>query len=147
MVMVLLFHSSFPCCTLDPKNKAPFRSFKMINLAGHWRLTPIILATWEAEIRRIAVWGRSVQKLQETTSQPIYGKNSVHLSSQATKLPGNLRSGELPFQASPGKKSLWDSISMDKSWAWWYIPVIPSNGRKQSRRITVVAQPGQKEGH
>jgi hypothetical protein len=29
--------------------------------AGHWWLTPLILATWEAEIRRIEVQGQSGQ--------------------------------------------------------------------------------------
>jgi hypothetical protein len=34
---------------------AKIRFFKLLLLAGHQRLTPIILATWEAEIRRITV--------------------------------------------------------------------------------------------
>jgi hypothetical protein len=29
--------------------------------AEHWWLTPIILPTWEAEIRRVIVWGQSKQ--------------------------------------------------------------------------------------
>jgi hypothetical protein len=37
----------------------------------------VILATWEAEIRRIAVQGHSKQNIQETPSQPIPGHSSL----------------------------------------------------------------------
>jgi hypothetical protein len=40
------------------------------------------------------------------------------------KLQGVLRSRELWFQASQGKKSFQDPISMEKSWVWWCVPVI-----------------------
>jgi hypothetical protein len=30
----------------------------MKHFAWHWWLTPVILATWEAEIRKIEVWGQ-----------------------------------------------------------------------------------------
>jgi hypothetical protein len=37
--------------------------------AEHWWLTPGILAIQEAEIRKIMVWSRPGQKVQETVSQ------------------------------------------------------------------------------
>jgi hypothetical protein len=39
--------------------------------AGHPWLTPIILATWEAEIRRMKVQGQPRQKVLETPSSKI----------------------------------------------------------------------------
>jgi hypothetical protein len=38
------------------------------DLAGCWWLTPVILATWEAEIRRILVQGHPKQIVHETPS-------------------------------------------------------------------------------
>jgi hypothetical protein len=49
--------------------------------AGGCRL-PVILATWETEIRRISVQDQSRENVSETTSQPIAGRDGVHLSSQ-----------------------------------------------------------------
>jgi hypothetical protein len=40
-----------------------------------WQLPPIILATWEAKIGRIVVWGQARQK-SKTPSQPIQNKNT-----------------------------------------------------------------------
>jgi hypothetical protein len=37
-------------------------------ISGHWWLMPEILATWEAEIRRIAVGGQPRQTAYKTTS-------------------------------------------------------------------------------
>jgi hypothetical protein len=37
-------------------------------LTGYWWLTPIILPTWEAEIRRIMVLGQAGQTVRETLS-------------------------------------------------------------------------------
>jgi hypothetical protein len=48
-------------------------------------LTPVILATWEAQIEGMIVPGQSRQKkkkVYETPSQPIAGCGGVHLSSQ-----------------------------------------------------------------
>jgi hypothetical protein len=42
------------------------RFFKM--LAGHWWFMPLILATWESEIRRITVQGHPQQIVCETPS-------------------------------------------------------------------------------
>jgi hypothetical protein len=39
------------------------------SFAGRWWLTPVILATQEAEIRRILVWNQPRQIVQETLSQ------------------------------------------------------------------------------
>jgi hypothetical protein len=38
---------------------------------------------------------------------------------------GRLKLGGLQFQVSPGKKISLNSLSMEKSWAWWYMSVIP----------------------
>jgi hypothetical protein len=45
-------------------------SFKTVRkIAGHWWLTPVILATQEAEIRRISVRSQPGQIAIETLSQ------------------------------------------------------------------------------
>jgi hypothetical protein len=63
------------------------------------------------------------QKAHDTSSQPIARcDGGVHLSSQ---LHGRLRSGGSWLHASPGKKVHETPISTEKSWAWWYMPVIP----------------------
>jgi hypothetical protein len=43
-------------------------NFKKILLAGHWWLTPIILATQETEIRRISVQSQPCQIIHKTLS-------------------------------------------------------------------------------
>jgi hypothetical protein len=48
-----------------------------------WWLTPVILATREVKISRIAIRGQSGQKVHETPSQPIKaGHGSTCLSSK-----------------------------------------------------------------
>jgi hypothetical protein len=42
---------------------------------------PVILATWEVEIRRIAVQGQLGQIVLETPSQPMAGYGSMNPSS------------------------------------------------------------------
>jgi hypothetical protein len=44
-------------------------------LAGHWWLTPVILAIQEAEIRRIMVQSQPGQIVCETLSQKTFHKN------------------------------------------------------------------------
>jgi hypothetical protein len=57
---------------------------KKVLLVGHQLLMPVILATWKAEIRRIAVRGLPSQKVSKTPCQPIVGGHSgMSLSSQA----------------------------------------------------------------
>jgi hypothetical protein len=45
--------------------------------AEHRWLTPIILATWEAEIKRIVVHVQTRQKVIKTPSQPLAGHDST----------------------------------------------------------------------
>jgi hypothetical protein len=52
-------------------------------------LMPVILAIWEADIRRIAV--------HETPSQPIVGSHSTHLSPQA------VQEAEIRMKMVPGQ--------------------------------------------
>jgi hypothetical protein len=49
--------------------KSVWRFLKKLKLAGHWWLTPVILATQEAEIRRIVVQSQPRQIIHETLSQ------------------------------------------------------------------------------
>jgi hypothetical protein len=68
----------------DKQIRAINSSYKVIfSLAGCWWLTPVILATWEAEIRRIAVRGQTRQKVQETPYQPIAQYGNALLLSQS----------------------------------------------------------------
>jgi hypothetical protein len=41
---------------------------KILFDTGYWWLTPVILATWEAEIQRIMVLGQAGQIVSETPS-------------------------------------------------------------------------------
>jgi hypothetical protein len=49
-------------------------------LARHWWLTPVILATWKTEIRKIVVQVQSSQRVHETLSQkyPTHKKEVAH---------------------------------------------------------------------
>jgi hypothetical protein len=73
--------------------------------AGFQWCTPVILATWEAEIGRIMIWGQSGQNIQETPSQlravvvPVIPKTVESVSRSVT------------IEASLGKKR--DPISKD----------------------------------
>jgi hypothetical protein len=56
--------------------------FRNVLEARHQWLIPVILATWEAEIRKIAVPGQPEQIVHETSSWTIAGHSDVCLSSQ-----------------------------------------------------------------
>jgi hypothetical protein len=49
------------------------RNIKNLFTAWAWWLIPIILATWKAEIRRIAVLGQAWQRVRKIPSQPMAG--------------------------------------------------------------------------
>jgi hypothetical protein len=95
-------------CTLRFKNHC-YRSQAQ-------RLSPIILATWEAEFGRIMVWGQSGPKIHKMPSQPMVGWGGTLLSSLVTWRSTNRR---FVVQASPGIK--WDLISKNRQHynSWW----------------------------
>jgi hypothetical protein len=55
--------------TVDSVCILEFKTFR--KTAGHWWLTPIILASWEAEIGKIMVQGQPRQIIQETPISKI----------------------------------------------------------------------------
>jgi hypothetical protein len=57
--------------------------YKNVHWAGRQWLTPVILATWEVQIRRIRVQGQFRQRVHESPSQPMSGHDGLCLSSQA----------------------------------------------------------------
>jgi hypothetical protein len=65
--------------------------------------TSIILAIWEARIRKTVIQGYPRQIVHATTSKPIAGCSDIYLSS---KLHGKLRLESSQFQTNPGKESL-----------------------------------------
>jgi hypothetical protein len=67
---------------------------KLVHLARHQWLIPIILAAWETEMGRIMVWGQTGPRVSQTPSQPIVGLGDVYLSSQ---LCWRVRSGWSQF--------------------------------------------------
>jgi hypothetical protein len=80
-------------------------------------LTPIIQATWEAEIRNITVPSQHRQKVHETFSQSVTACSGSGLPPQ---LYGGVVAeiGRIVTPASPGKKRSWDPISKGKCWEW-----------------------------
>jgi hypothetical protein len=69
----------------DPESKKLwYPPGQKANKAGHWCLTHVILATCDAEIRRITVQGQPGQIVHETLSQPIarYGGDCLSFQLQ-----------------------------------------------------------------
>jgi hypothetical protein len=64
-------------------------------------IKPVIFATWEAEIRSIAVQRKPGQKVHESPSAPIAEHGGAPLSSPSKQGSTNRR---LVVQASPGIK-------------------------------------------
>jgi hypothetical protein len=102
----------------------------------------VILPTWEAEIRRITVWGQHRQKVNKTPSQSIAGCDGMCLSPQ-TRREVEIRS--VVFLGKLEQKCLQDSSSMENSWAWWCMSIIPvvvgKIGRSQCRLAWEKARP------
>jgi hypothetical protein len=66
--------------------KLPFKGEKQNpGVAGFQGLMPVILATWEAELRRLAIAGQSRQNVGDIAPQPRVGCGGTHLSSHAMK--------------------------------------------------------------
>jgi hypothetical protein len=63
---------------------SPKSLYRLVEKQSSWVgwLISVILATWEAEIRRITIWGQSRYKVYKTSSQPINTGLGVCLSSQ-----------------------------------------------------------------
>jgi hypothetical protein len=55
--------------------------------AGHWWLTPVILATWEAEIRRIAVRSQCRQIVLKTLSPKYPTQKKSWWSGSSGRVP------------------------------------------------------------
>jgi hypothetical protein len=62
----------FKCGTLKSQKKS---GVKKVRYSGHWWLTPVILATREAEITRIKVRSQPGQTVHETLSLRTLHKN------------------------------------------------------------------------
>jgi hypothetical protein len=80
-------------------------------------LMPVILATCEAEIRRIKVWGLSEQKILETSSQPKKkgGCGGEFLSSQLRQEVQNRR---IVVSSWPGQKARADLQNKQSKMGW-----------------------------
>jgi hypothetical protein len=57
-------------------------NFKSSIRSQAWRLTPVILATWEEAIRRVMVPSNPWQKVRDTPSQTVAGHSSTCIPSQ-----------------------------------------------------------------
>jgi hypothetical protein len=108
----LLFKKVSKCCLQTSFQKEKKR------MARHWCLTPVILGTWEAEIRKIAVWGQPGQEVtSKTLSQSITGHYSTCLSSQ---LPRKHKIGGSPsWPACTKVKTLSQKQPQEKRLEMW----------------------------
>jgi hypothetical protein len=80
LLLILVINSSFKCIEYILLGAHKFKSTILMkrtlnhqnqywkNTAGHWWLTAVILATWEAEIRRTTVQGQPGQRIHENLS-------------------------------------------------------------------------------
>jgi hypothetical protein len=59
--------------------KFVFIFFRIVSLVWVWLLISIILATWEAEIRRTAFEARPGKKFRKPTPQPIKAGYGTHI--------------------------------------------------------------------
>jgi hypothetical protein len=109
--------------------ESPYQSPRWV---GCRRLTPLIPATWEAEIWTITFRDQLGQKGCETPSQPIASYSGIHLSSQLFR---GLKSGGLRLQVIPVEKICETPISMGKKLRLVAHPHPPSNGRRGSRLV------------
>jgi hypothetical protein len=62
---------------------------KTLISAGHWWLMPVILVSWEAEIRRLMIRALPNQNIGEIPSQPISvtGYSSNEIGGSQSRLP------------------------------------------------------------
>jgi hypothetical protein len=75
----------------------------MGKITRHSWFTPVILTTWEAEMRRLLVLGQPRQKVSETPYQPIPRCSGMLPSSQIIR---ETEIGSTAVQANLGKKHL-----------------------------------------
>jgi hypothetical protein len=69
-------------------------------LRAVYRLKPVILASWEAEIKRSQLEASAGNKIARPPSQPVAGHGGMYLSSQ---LLGRLRLGRSQFRPAQAK--------------------------------------------
>jgi hypothetical protein len=108
-------------------------SHKKKVLAGHRQLTPVILATQEAEIRRIAVQSQPGQTVCKTLSQEAHHKGGemtqalyAHMNNKKIKIKrkkknsSQKRTGGVAQGEGPECKSQYCKTKQNKSSDTWY---------------------------
>jgi hypothetical protein len=107
-------------------------TFEIVHLAGCCWLTPVILATHEAEIRRIMVWSQPWQIVHKTLSQKIHHKKGlVEWLKLKIPVPHTHTKNCTPFwvawkHLSPCsiQPGMWIILCPMYPWCACYIPVI-----------------------
>jgi hypothetical protein len=101
------------------------------SLARAWWLKPIILATWEAEIRKSGFEARSSKKFERPLSQPKAEHSGVHLLSQL------LRKARIAGLRSWSGPKVIPYVKNNQARCQWLMPIILATQEADFRRITV----------
>jgi hypothetical protein len=95
-----------------PETTAPGSSFSFLQCsAGLWWLISVVLATLDAEIRRIVTWSQPRQTVRETLSQ----KNPIQ------KRAGGVAQGSRPWVQTPvlQNKQVIKCSNIEELKGWW----------------------------